>query len=276
MIARPNKSEARTIKDVFGWSLPFAPAILPPDLFDSLRAAGMLATAGDYLRSRVRVSTLKERLFLHSAFPTDDADAVFFGPDSYRFADLIQTGLSGCRAAARIIDVGCGAGVGAIVAAAARPDATVLMSDINLEALRFARINALAAGVNVDAIEAAGLTGIDGLFDLVTLNPPYLVDAGKRTYRDGGGMRGAQLSLDLARAGMERLALGGKVILYTGSAIVDGGDALREALEREAGARGCTLQYREIDPDVFGEELEGAAYRDVDRIALVAAILTRA
>jgi hypothetical protein len=35
------------------------------------------------------------------------------------------------------------------------------------------------------------------------------------------------------------------------------------------------MRYREIDPDVFGEELDDPAYRDVDRIALVAVVLTR-
>jgi hypothetical protein len=38
---------------------------------------------------------------------------------------------------------------------------------------------------------------------------------------------------------------------------------------------GLAMRYREIDPDVFGEELEMPAYRDVDRIALIAAIITR-
>ena len=42
-----------------------------------------------------------------------------------------------------------------------------------------------------------------------------------------------------------------------------------------AEASGCDLRYREIDPDVFGEELETPAYADVDRIALVAAVMDR-
>lgn len=73
-----------------------------------------------------------------------------------------------------------------------------------------------------------------------------------------------------------RLAPGGRVILYTGSAIVRGEDRLRDALEALAGERGLKLRYREIDPDIFGEELEQPAYAGVDRIALIAAVLTRA
>ena len=38
---------------------------------------------------------------------------------------------------------------------------------------------------------------------------------------------------------------------------------------------GCSLDYRELDPDVFGEELDRPAYRDVDRIAVVAAIAVK-
>ena len=73
----------------------------------------------------------------------------------------------------------------------------------------------------------------------------------------------------------DRLAGGGRLILYTGSAIIGGADPLREALASALAVRGCSLRYREIDPDVFGEELDGPAYAEVDRIALVAAIATR-
>ena len=47
---------------------------------------------------------------------------------------------------------------------------------------------------------------------------------------------------------------------------------MREALGRLADERDLALRYREIDPDVFGEELEQAAYADVDRIAAVGAV----
>ena len=73
---------------------------------------------------------------------------------------------------------------------------------------------------------------------------------------------------------MDRLKPQGRVILYTGSAIVGGEDRLAAALRREADERGYALHYREIDPDVFGEELSKPQYRDVERIAVVAAIIT--
>ena len=62
---------------------------------------------------------------------------------------------------------------------------------------------------------------------------------------------------------------GGKLLLYTGAPIVAGEDQLLGELAltlREADAR---YEYEELDPDVFGSELESPAYRDVERIAAV-------
>ena len=105
------------------------------------------------------------------------------------------------------------------------------------------------------------------------LNPPFIADDGDRAYRDGGGLHGGQLSLDLAKAALAKLAPGGRLILYTGSAIIKGQDRLYEAL---AGLieNGCRLEYNELDPDIFGEELSEPSYSDVDRIALVSAIFS--
>jgi hypothetical protein len=89
-------------------------------------------------------------------------------------------------------------------------------------------------------------------------------------------MLGARISIDWARAAIPKLAPGGRLLLYTGSAIVTGGrDRLREALQATAQAAGASLRYREIDPDVFGEELEKPAYREAERIAAVGAVITR-
>lgn len=277
ILARPDKARARDLRDIFGWSLPFEPALLPAGIADCLRAGGMLAEQGPLSRSRVRISTLREELYLHSAYPTTAEDSVFFGPDSYRFADLVGRALASGAGAApiRIADIGGGAGVGAIVAAKLCRDATMLATDINPAALRFARINAAAAGVAIDTVEGSGLSGVDGHLDVAMLNPPYMLDEAGRTYRDGGGMHGGELSLDLTIEAMDRMAPGGRIILYTGSTILNGEDPLATALSRESEKRGFRLDYREIDPDVFGEELAKPQYKDVERIALIGAILRK-
>jgi len=277
VVARPDRRQAADLRDIFGWSLPFAPELPPQPVLECLRAARAVDTEGSLLRSRVRVSTLRGDLYLHSAYPTDQEDSVFFGPDSYRFASLIAAELEAgpLPPRPRIADIGGGAGVGALVAARACPGASVCMTDVNLKALRLARINAAAAGLSIETIRGSGLAGISRPLDLITLNPPYIIDEAGRTYRDGGGMHGGEVSLDLTLDALDRLAEGGRLLLYTGSAIVRGADALHDALAGETRRRGLALDYREIDPDVFGEELEKPQYRDVERIALIAATIGR-
>jgi methylase of polypeptide subunit release factors len=270
VVARAERREARGIEDVLGWSLPFAPDLLDGETLRLLRAGGAVQPAGEgLLRATTRVSSLKDRLYLHSAYPTDEEDSVFFGPDSYRFADLIEAELG--EGAGHIVDIGTGAGVGAIVAGRLRPSAKITMTDVNPKALRLAAINARAAGVPAHPVEGSDLGAVEDPIDVALANPPFIIDESDRTYRNGGAMLGGQVSFDMVRMALARLVPGGRVILYTGSAIVDGRDGLREALE----GLGAQLRYREIDPDIFGEELETEAYAQVDRIALVAAILTR-
>lgn len=275
VLARPDRAVASDLRDIFGWSLPFAAGLLPRSLSEPLIEAGVVVGQGPLFRSRVRVSSLGDRLFLHSAFPTDAADAVFFGPDSYRFADFLRAELPRAAAAKRLVDIGSGSGVGGITAASFVPGARISLMDVNPAALALAKINARHAGVAAETIEAGSIADVSGLIDLVIANPPYIVDDDARTYRHGGDMHGARLSLDWTLAAARRVEVGGRVLLYTGVAIVAGRDSLRAALEQALPGLGCSLRYREIDPDVFGEELDRPAYADVERIAIIGAVIEK-
>jgi methylase of polypeptide subunit release factors len=272
ILARPDKKRAHDLRDIFGWSLPFDRETLPADLFALLERAGAVERAEGGHRSRLRVSRVGAHLFLHSSYPTDGRDAVFLGPDTSRFVRFVAAEL-GRRAGrvARLVDMGAGSGAGAICAAALLPGARLTLVDSNPEALRLARINARAAGVAVETVEAGSVEAVEGGFDLLIANPPYLMDEGSRAYRDGGGMNGAALALEWALAGARR----GDVFLYTGAAIVAGADALRAALETAMPALGRTLRYEELDPDIFGEELEAPAYRGIERIAAIGAVIAK-
>lgn len=277
VIGRPDRTLARCLEDVLGWSLPFEHGLIDPEIETCLRQADALEEIDGLIHSRVRVSSLHGCLYLHSAFPTDDRDAVFFGPDSYRFANLIMDEL--LRRApdygGLIVDVGTGAGVGAIVAGRLWPAARVMMTEINARALEFARLNAAAAGVDATALHTERLEGIDTAIDIALANPPYIIDHRERLYRDGGALHGAGATIEMAGFVLPRLADRGRFILYSGSAIVAGRDEMEVRLRALARDHGCALRYRELDPDVFGEELERPAYADVDRIALIAALFER-
>ena len=270
---RAGNAWAHNLRDVFGWSRPFRDGVVPASIMDAMRDAGVLETFEAGWRSTVRLSSFDGLLFAHSAYPTSAADAVFFGPDTYRFARAILQHRP--ARVVRAVDIGCGAGPGAIVVARAWRGAEVLGVDINQAALRKTRVNAMLAGVRVEARESDLLRGVEGVFDLIVANPPYLIDVGERTYRHGGGKLGAGLSLDILQAAVERLAPGGTLLLYTGSAIVDGEDLfLAESKARLAGSN-FTWTYQEIDPDVFGEELEHGVYAVADRIAAILLTATK-
>jgi len=241
----------------------------------NLEQAGALERRGEHLRSAVRFSTLGDQLLVHSAFPTEGADAVFFGPDTYRFARAIAQCVATLspRRAMRILDVGAGSGAGGLHAAALLRDVspTVTLTDINESALCYSRINAALNRVpNVDVVESDLYADVDGSFDLIVSNPPYLVDPLARLYRHGGGELGSALSLKIVEQGVDRLAPGGRLLLYTGSAIVDGVDHFEQSLREALRGRAVRIAYEEIDPDVFGEELEDPPYDRADRIAVVA------
>ncbi|MDB5700303.1 MAG: hypothetical protein JWL66_502 [Sphingomonadales bacterium] len=264
-----------SLADVLGWNFPFISGTIDAKVEALLRRADVIDEGPDFCRAGVRVARLHGHLFLHSGFPTSESDAVFFGPDSYRFADLIERELEHLPLpdGALIVDIGTGSGVGAIVATGLQPKTRVAVTDINPGALRIAKINALVAGVEIDIFPGPELAGITGTIDVALANPPYIIDSAQRLYRDGGGSHGSDISLRIARAAVDRLAPGGRLILYTGSAIIDGKDPFRAEMSAIAAAAGANLRYREIDPDVFSEELRGDAYAGIERIAVVAAIV---
>lgn len=271
VLARPDKQLARDLRDVFGWSLPFTPEVIGEPILRLLHDADMLEQRGDHLRSLVRVSSLGADLFLHSAFPTTRSDAVFFGPDSYRFVRFLEEVLALLPRQGHLVDIGTGAGVGALAAASLLPDARITMTDINPAALELAAINwAHSRLPTPHIVRGDALAAVTDEIDIVIANPPYIADAAHRAYRDGGGMHGAALSVRWADDAARRLPSGGALALYTGSAIIGGEDPLREALIDVLGD--FDVRYEEIDPDVFGEELEREDYADVERIAVVGVV----
>jgi methylase of polypeptide subunit release factors len=261
---------------VFGWSQPFAPAELPHHILALLEEAGALEQENGSLRSSVRFSTLGAQLFVHSAFPTDAPDSVFFGPDTYRFIRALRQALRdfAAQGSCTVIDIGAGSGAGGLCVAGLlgrqlQPD--IILADVNPKALRYSRINAILNSIpRVRTVLSDVFSRINEGGNLIIANPPYLVDPPRRAYRDGGGPLGMELALRIAEEGLNRLYPGGRLFLYTGTPVIAGVDQFFSQIRSCLETRALHYTYEEIDPDVFSEELESAAYAEVDRIAVVA------
>jgi SAM-dependent methyltransferase len=268
-----DRSRSVTLQSIFGWNSPFEPQALPSSLFDLLIEAEALEKEDGRCRSRVRFATLSDLLFAHSGFPTTARDAVFFGPDTYRFARLLKASLSDLpsKRPLKIVDVGSGSGVGGIYVARLLGDrAEVMLADINPKALEFSAVNAAINDCpSVGIVLSDVLAGIDGEIDVIIANPPYLVDEERRLYRHGGGELGIELARRIVEEGLDRLVPGGRLVLYTGTPVLGGTDAFFEAVEPLLKPHARQFRYEEIDPDVFGGELEAPAYQHADRIAAV-------
>ena len=271
LVARRRRAdEADLLRDVLGWGRAFHAETAPAWLLDVLTEADALREDADGLRARLRVSRLDGRLHLHSASSADE-QAVFLGPDSYRYVRFLRQALSGASWR-QALEIGVGAGAGALAIAALDPEASIVATDINPQALRLCRLNARHAGLPID-LRPGGFPA-EGVWDLIAANPPYMAGRSGRLYRDGGGQYGAEVALEWAKEALSRLAPGGRLLLYTGAPVVAGQDLVRTALATLADRRGARLVYEEIDPDVFGASLARASYAEVERIAAVGAVVT--
>ena len=272
--SRPENASATDLQGIFGWNRLFSAETVDDFILGLIQSTDLAIKSESGWKSQYRVSSINQLLFLHSAYPTLQNDAVFFGPDTYRFVSALQQYLAAnSKPIYRAVDIGTGSGAGAAIMGLALPDSEIIAVDINEAALSLAQININAADIdNVRLLKSDLLNNVEGNFDLIIANPPYLLDEFEREYRHGGGQLGEQLSIKIVETAITRLNPQGVLLLYTGVAIVGGRDAFLAKVTARLHRADFTFEYAEIDPDIFGEELANDAYSQVDRIAAVVLI----
>jgi release factor glutamine methyltransferase len=154
----------------------------------------------------------------------------------------------------RVLDVGVGSGAIALAIVDEHPDARVVAVDSSERALSLARENLARASVNgcVRLVLGDLLTGVEGSFDLVVSNPPYVtpeeyvtLQPEIRLYEPYEAVVGVGLGAEVAAQARALLRPGGRLVLECG----DGQSAeLAAALE--------TLGYRDVlqTPDLAGRD----------------------
>lgn len=271
-IVADHPDKTGSLRSIFGWSRPFSLKDVENDIVEALEQAGALERLDGHYRSAVRFATVDDLIFAHSAFPTIDKDAVFFGPDTYRFVNLLRTSLADLsgKQTLRVVDVGCGSGAGGLYTAKLLGTGVELtLADISHKALNYSAVNAAINGIAAATVLSDVLDGVEGQIDVIIANPPYLVDDEQRLYRHGGGDFGLSVAGRIVEEASVKLRSGGRLVLYTGTPIVEGVDLFFQTVRPLLQLYAQHFVYEEIDPDVFGEELLRPTYAKAERIAVV-------
>lgn len=130
---------------------------------------------------------------------------------------------------AAVADIGTGSGCLAVTLAAEFPRAQVIATDISAPALEVARTNARRHGVRdrIEFRETRYLDGVDGTFDLIVSNPPYVTDAEYselapevRDFEPRSALASGAAGLDdiagVLQAALTHLVPGGRLLLEMG------------------------------------------------------------
>ena len=155
---------------------------------------------------------------------TVDARALVPRPETEVVVERCLVHLRGLEAP-RVLDVGTGSGAIALAIADEHPGARVVAVDSSEQALALARENLARTGLEGRVELRLGdlLAGLDGPFDLVVSNPPY-VSAGEydslqpeiRLYEPHEAVVGDGVWERVARAALSVLPAGGHLVLECG------------------------------------------------------------
>jgi release factor glutamine methyltransferase len=150
----------------------------------------------------------------------------------------------------RVLDVGVGSGAIALAIADEHPGARVVATDSSSEALAVAAENAARTGLPVELVEGELFAGLDGPFDLVVANPPYVApeDVDALPPEVGEHEPRAALIESGATEAIAEQAL---------SRIAPGGSLAFEVADGKAGEVAALLRRLGYEQVTIGEDLAG-------------------
>ena len=155
-----------------------------------------------------------------------DKRAMVPRPETEQLVELVEARIENRES--RIVDVGTGSGVIAISLAAKFPEAKILAVDISDDALALAQENAAMLNLKdrVQFLKSRLLENVEGAFDLIVANLPYISTQARRTLSREvlhdpevalfAGKRGDELVRELIDKAPARLHPGGLLALEIG------------------------------------------------------------
>ncbi|MGL4405705.1 MAG: peptide chain release factor N(5)-glutamine methyltransferase [Notoacmeibacter sp.] len=182
--------------------------------------------------------------------------------DTLTLVDAV-TGLVQRKPNCRILDIGTGTGIIALTLLARAPEAEALATDISERALETALINAKSLNLNTrfSAQKANMFEGVEGKFDLIVSNPPYIssqdILALEREVTEhdpvaalDGGADGLDFYWNIANGAGALMADGGQVAVEIGydqrqsvADIFTKSGFIEEAFQKDLGGRPRVLVF---------------------------------
>lgn len=159
-------------------------------------------------------------------------------------------------AAARILDLGVGPGTVLLAILSERPEVSGLGIDLSAQALAAARDNARALALADRAAFAEGrwTEGLDGPFDLIVSNPPYIPSADCDGLEPEVALHDPRLALDGGVDGLDAyraiFADAGRVLVPGGHVAVEIG--IGQAPDVAGIARACRFRLTRLISDFAG------------------------
>ena len=155
-----------------------------------------------------------------------DKRALVPRPETEQLVELVESKIENRES--RIVDVGTGSGVIGLSLAAKFPEAKILAVDVSDDALALAQENAarLNLGSRVRFLKSRLLENVEGVFDLIVANLPYISTQERHTLSREvlhdpevalfAGTEGDELVRDLIAEAPSRLGPGGMLALEIG------------------------------------------------------------
>jgi release factor glutamine methyltransferase len=220
-IASPKVDAEWLLEDTLGWSrtrrVLEAEIVLSPNKLEVIESLAVRREAREPLQWILGSSEFYG-LNLHVR-----AGVLIPRPETERLVELALERLRVMPGTPRVLDLGCGTGAIALCIKAEQPRANVLASDINPEAVKLTLENATRLNLEIEVRETSLFDGIEGRFDLIVSNPPYLPELDvehlePEVQREpANALFSGQDGLDLARAivrmARERLGPNGWLLL---------------------------------------------------------------
>ena len=246
---------------------------LTPALYDALCEVGVLAPSVDGVRAAYRVTPIAGLWLLSDHF-AGGADMVM--QPSGTTGRLLA--MMPARIAGAALDLGCGPGAFALVAAKRGAHPSV-GTDVSERAVAMARFNARLNGLDAEFRLGSLCEPVAGMrFDLVVSQPPYVVrpdDSQAVTYMHGGQL-GDELALRFVTEAPTALAPGGRALLSFDSAARSGRDPVELVAAALGDAEGvdalvvtepgpsvnqCKISYASIEAPEMGAPFAKAVQR---------------